>query len=137
MTIDELDTDRVNSRDYGDYHLVSQPVSHTGASLAYRVTGPNGKSFVYSGDTGYCQAIIDLAKGADVLVLECALPEGEEVEGHLTPSLAGKIAQSAGVKKLVLVHFYPEALQTDLAGSCRKTFEGEMILGRDLLHIHL
>jgi ribonuclease BN (tRNA processing enzyme) len=97
----------------------------------------SGKSFVYSGDTGPCSEIVDLARGTDLLILECSFPDGDDLEGHLTPSQAGQIARSAGVNKLLLVHFYPEVLATDVAKQCRRTYAGELILGRDLLHLHL
>ena len=70
-------------------------------------------------------------------ILDCSFPDGDEVEGHLTPSQAGKIASLAGVNKLLLVHFYPEVLATDIAKQCRRTYAGELILGSDLLHLHL
>ncbi len=108
---------------------------HSKNSIGYRVENRRGKSLVYAGDTGFCREIIDLAAGADLLILEASFPDGEEGEGHLTPSLAGRIAGLAKVKKLLLIHFYPEVLGTDIAGDCRKAYEGELILGRDLLHV--
>jgi len=71
------------------------------------------------------------------LILECSLPDGMEVEGHLTPSLAGKLADMANVRKVVLTHFYPECLKTDIETQCRKTFSGDLILGKDLLEISI
>ena len=135
MDIEELDNRKPEKRVYKNFNIISQPTKHTPHSLAYRMEGENGKSFVYSGDTGFCNEIIELAKGVDLLILECSFPDGQDVEGHLTPSKAGRIASLAGVKKLLLIHFYPEVLATDIAGQCRNTYAGELILGRDLLHI--
>jgi len=59
------------------------------------------------------------------------------VEGHLTPSLAGRMAHLAGVKRLVLTHFYPECLKTDIAAQCRRTWHGELTLAEDLLQIQI
>ena len=39
-------------------------------SLAYRLDA-NGKSIVFTGDSGPCQAITELARGADVMVMHC------------------------------------------------------------------
>jgi len=58
-----------------------------------------------------------------------------EMGGHLTPSSAGRMAALAGAKRLVLTHFYPECLGTDIADQCRKTYDGKLILARDLLAI--
>lgn len=135
LTVDERKTEERETRRYADLTVISQPVSHTARSLAYRVEGPDGKSFVYSGDTGPCEGIISLAEGADVLILESSFPNGQEMEGHLTPFLAGRIAALAKVPRLVLLHFYPEVLKTDIAPQCRKSFTGELILARDLLSL--
>lgn len=137
MEIEELDTQNPEKRGYKNFNIISQPTNHTPHSLAYRVESPSGKSFVYSGDTGFCTEIVGLARGADLLILECSFPDAEEAEGHLTPSLAGRIASLAGVKKLMLLHFYPEVLATNIARQCRKTYTGELILGSDLLNLQI
>ncbi len=136
MDIEEFAIGKITQRDYDDFRIISCPTNHTSHSIAYRVE-TSGKTFVYSGDTGYCDDIVTLAEKADTLVLECALPDGNEMEGHLTPSLAGKIATLANVKQLLLTHFYPECLATDIESQCRKTFQGELVLGRDLLKIRI
>jgi ribonuclease BN (tRNA processing enzyme) len=87
----------------------------------------------YSGDTDFCENAVILARGADLFICESALPDGMKVEGHLTPSLAGKIATEAGVKKLLLTHFYPECESVDIEAQCRKTYNGPLILASDLM----
>ena len=133
LTIEELDINNSGKRSYRDFDLISGHVDHTPNSLAYRIEIKHGKSIVYSGDTGFCEEIIRLAIGADILILECAFPEGAEHRGHLTPSLAGKIATLAKTKKLVLTHFYPEVLVTDIEEECRRAYDGDLVLGSDLL----
>jgi ribonuclease BN (tRNA processing enzyme) len=135
LDIEELDTGAPGEHPFEKFRLLTGPVDHTPHSLAYRIENTRGRSFVYSGDTGFCEEIIHLARDTDLLILECASPVGREMEGHLTPSLAGRIAKQAGAKKLLLLHFYPEVLATDIARDCRKAFEGEIILGRDNLHL--
>lgn len=135
MEIEELDILKPEKRSHREYTLISQPLRHTSNSLAYRIQDERGKSLVYSGDTDLCDEIVNLAEDCDLLILECSFPEGGEVEGHLTPSQAGRVATLAGVHKLLLVHFYPEVLYTDIAKECRRTYRGELVLGRDLLHI--
>lgn len=137
MQIEELDAEETSERDYNLIKIITRPTRHTPESIAYRVGFKSGKSFVYSGDTGFCEDIVRLANGADTLILESSFPEGAEVEGHLTPTQAGAIAASAGVKKLVLVHFYPECLAADIATQCRKAYKGELILGSDFLNISI
>lgn len=112
------------------------PIKHsnTTKSIAYRIEHKN-KSLVYTGDTGYNLRAIKAAKNADFLMTECSLPK--EVEGHLTPSLAGMIAAGANVKNLILTHFYPEVLKTNIKKNCRKFFKGKIILAKDKMKIKI
>ena len=123
--------------DEGELRISCCPTRHTQESIAYRLEDSDGKKVVYSGDTGYCEEIISLARGADLLILECSFPDGKETEGHLTPTLAGKIAQAAGARRLLLTHFYPECLKTDFESRCRAAYNGELMVGRDLFRIRL
>jgi ribonuclease BN (tRNA processing enzyme) len=136
MKVDELDTKKPDERIYAEFRIQSMPIPHTPQSLAYRVTSTSsGKSFVYTGDTGFTPELADFARSCDLLITEASFPEGQETEGHLTPSEAGRIAFLAQAGKLVLTHFYPEVLSTDIVSQCRRTFDGELILGRDFLHL--
>jgi ribonuclease BN (tRNA processing enzyme) len=112
-------------------------MAHIAESVGYRIEFKNGRSMAVSGDTDYCQNMIDLASGVDVLVLECSFPEGKKVEGHLTPSLAGRIAVESRCRKLLLTHFYPICDQFDIVGQCRQVYPGQIILGEDLMRIPL
>jgi ribonuclease BN (tRNA processing enzyme) len=129
-----------NSRDshrFKDFIVESAPVEHNEESIAYRVTNAGGYSVVYSGDTDYSENLVTLAKKADLLICESALPDDKGVKGHLTPSLAGEIATRAGVGKLVLTHFYPECDRVDIEQECRKTYCGALVLAEDLLRLEV
>jgi ribonuclease BN (tRNA processing enzyme) len=130
----ELNELKAGTVDFGAWRLTARPVPHTDVSLAYRIEADHG-SVVYSGDTDYSEDLIRLAKGADLLILECAFPEGQKVTGHLTPSLAGEIAAQAGVKRLLLTHFSPACVGHDLVSACQKLFPGEILLARDLMRL--
>lgn len=137
LKISELDTTGRDHLDCGIFDVDSLPMDHTNMSLAYRITGTDGRSVVYSGDTDFCDNLVTLAKGVDVLICESALPDEMKVAGHLTPSLAGRIATQAGVKKLVITHFYPECDAVDVAEQCRKTYHGPLVLAEDLMEIEI
>lgn len=129
-----------NSRDshrFQDFMVESAPMEHNEESIAYRITDAGGYSVVYSGDTEYNENLITLAKKADLLICESALPDDKGVKGHLTPSLAGEIATQAEVAKLVLTHFYPACDQVDIEQECRKTYSGVLVLAEDLLRIEV
>ena len=83
-------------------------VAHTPQSLAYRFTGPTGRSVVVTGDTEPCAEVMELAKGADIVVVECSMPDGNPVPGHMTPKGVELLARESGAGKVVATHFYPD-----------------------------
>ena len=135
MSTEELKTGQKDSREFDGFKIYSAPVNHTPQSLGFRIEDNSGKSIAYSGDTGYCEEIVDLARGADLLILECSFPDEEAIAGHLTPSEAGDIATRAGAKKLLLTHFYPEILTTNIEAQCRKTYQGDLVLATDFMSL--
>jgi ribonuclease BN (tRNA processing enzyme) len=137
LEIIEMDNTRHDTRRFDGFTVESMPVLHQDESIAIRITSASGRSLVYSGDTDYSENLISLARDADLLICESALPDQLKVEGHLTPSLAGEIAARANVRKLVLTHFYPECEQVDIKTECRKTFDGALVLAEDLMRIDL
>lgn len=137
VNIVEMDNKEKDSISFSDFTVKSIPVEHSDESIAYRITGSGGKSVVYSGDTDFSDNLVTLAKNADILICESALPDELKVAGHLTPSLAGLIARQANVKKLVLTHFYPECDHVDIEKQCSKTWYGPLVLAEDLMKIEL
>ena len=126
------------------------PIEH---SFAYRFDTAN-RSIVISGDTNYSEAVVKLARGADVLVHEVLhrpfweradAPQTPEIRRHIIASHTdaedlGRLATAAGVKTLVLTHFVPSeptgAVPDDVwLAAARRHFKGEVILGRDLLEV--
>lgn len=125
----------------GDYEVGAatvraRHVQHTPQSLAYRVEY-EGKSAVFTGDVDYCEAIVELAADTDVLICECSHPNAMKVAGHCSPATAGRIATEAGVRRLVLTHFYPpcDAAGVDIAAEARAAFTGDLLLGEDLMRV--
>jgi ribonuclease BN (tRNA processing enzyme) len=113
------------------------PVRHGPPAIAYEIKDASGKRLVYSGDTEYCEELAAFAKDADLLVLECSFPEGEERPGHLTPSEAGRIAGQASCRRLLLTHFYPACRGQDLLTPCRNHYDGPITLAEDGMVIQL
>lgn len=70
------------------------------------------------GDTRYCQAAVDLAKDADVLVHEATFDEQTaklaSIYGHATNEEAALVAKQAGVKQLFMNHISARFLPNDL-----------------------
>ncbi len=133
----EMDTRGRDRLELGRATVETVPVEHTPESIAFRVTSPGGKSLVYSGDTGYSESLVELSRDTDLMVCESAFPETHKVSGHLTPAEAGEIARRAGVRRLVLTHFYPQCEAADMEAECRRTYAGPLTLAEDLMVFEL
>ncbi|MDT8435966.1 MAG: ribonuclease Z [Gemmatimonadota bacterium] len=90
----------------GAVTLRGQPVPHTAESQALRLAGGPG-TIVYTGDTGPCPELASFARGADLLVCECALPDSHAVDNHLSPASVAAVAAGAAPGLLLLTHVYP------------------------------
>ena len=126
------------------------PIQH---SFAYRFDTAD-RAIVISGDTRYSEAVVALARGADVLVHEVVsrefwerpdAPQPPDVVRHILASHTdaadvGRVAASAGVGMVVLSHYVP----TEGAGAptadqwiarVRRHFKGRIIAGKDLMEL--
>ncbi len=89
-----------------------------------------GRSLVYSGDTGPCQGLVDLAQRADVLLCEATWPhhEGAPAGLHLSGRQAGEHAAAAGVGRLLITHV-PAWFDGDtMLGEAKAAFDGPVEL---------
>ncbi len=120
----------------GVFEAMITPVKHNPESLAIRLE-KDGKFLVYSGDTGYCEELINLAKGADVAIFECSNSLDYKVEHHLGPEEVADIAERAKVKKLVVSHLYPHSEWEGLKNYIEKYFSGEVIIAEDFMNLEV
>lgn len=83
-------------------------VVHPVPAYALRVEA-DGAVLTYSGDTGPCDALVEAAKGADLLLCEAAFQTGgrNPSDLHLTGADAAAAAAAAGAGRLVLTHIPP------------------------------
>lgn len=118
-------------------------------SFAFRFDTEQG-SVVFSGDTGPCQNLVRLARDADVLVHEVIdaawvdelfpppLDASTEalkhhlLSAHTSIEDAGKIAQQAGARTLVLSHVIPHNVSDDRLRGAGRHYSGRVVPGRDL-----
>ncbi len=123
-------------------------------SFGYRFDAAD-RSIVISGDTTPSDNLIRLARGADVLVHDALYVPGVDrlaarvpnaaalkqsiLSHHTTAEDAGRVAQEAGVKMLVLSHLVPPddpAITDEMwIDAARKYFRGPIVVGKDLLEI--
>ena len=116
--------------DLGGATLACTKVPHTPESIAYSIVeGPH--RLVYSGDTGFDQPFAEWARGCDLLVLECSLPQSMAIPEHLTPEQCGEIARLAEPRLLALTHLYPPVETVDVAALVAAKFGGPLVIAHD------
>lgn len=101
-----------------------------------------GRKIAYCTDTIYCEAAIELARDADVLIHEATFAHQDAEmayqRSHSTSTMAAQVALQANAKQLFLTHFSPRyapgnALQLDnLLQEARSIFPNTKI-ARDFL----
>ena len=91
-----------------DLEAVSFDTPHTDESRAIQLRDGNGKTLVYSADTGFTKALGSFAMGVDLFVLECSFFENKPVDTHLILEEAISLARYSKAKKVLLTHLYSE-----------------------------
>jgi ribonuclease BN (tRNA processing enzyme) len=100
-------------------------------TLAYRVE-TRGMSVVFSSDqTGTNPKFVPFAKGANVLIMHLAIAAGATSPLHAAPAVVGRIAQDAGVGRLIVSHIGQFDLDPALA-ELKKAYAGPLTIGADL-----
>jgi ribonuclease BN (tRNA processing enzyme) len=113
----------------GPFTITAGEVVHPITAYGMRVEA-DGAVLVYSGDTGPCQELVDLAQRADLLLAEAAFVESgtNPVDLHMTGKQAGAAAAEAGVSRLVLTHVPPWHDPEIARGEAAEVFEGPIDL---------
>jgi len=110
----------------GALNVLPRLVCHPTESYGMRFTDPSGATLVYSGDTGYCDELIELATGADVFLCEASWThEADRPPNlHLSGTEAGRVAAKAGVHELLLTHIPPWTSREDVISEAKAEFDG-------------
>lgn len=104
----------------GDLTISPDPRGHYVPAWSMSIVGPDGERVVYAGDMGPSDDLIELARGAELLILEATLDTSEFDDikrGHLTTEEAIDHVVRSGVPRGVLVH-YPIEQRDRIAAAC-------------------
>ena len=123
----------------GALTLTFAPVRHYAPAHGMRIQGVS--TLAYSSDTAPCPELLDLARGADALLCEAALDDAAQEppdrRGHMSPAEAGGLAAEAGVRLLLLSHFWPGADRAAAARSAANVFSGDVQPLRDMEEVSI
>ena len=131
-----------------DWEVTAAPAEHVQPyldSLAYRFDSPEG-TIVFTGDTEPCQSVVDLARDADAMLCMCwddqeIMERNGEAPRQCGTTGAARMAQEAGVKKLVLVHIGPHLsghgpMEKGI-GDIKKIYDGQLVFSDELMHFDI
>jgi len=114
-------------------------------SLAYRVDTAQG-SIVFAGDTGPCDSLDRLAKGADVFVANCwdhqdTMDANGEASGQTGTRDAANMASTAQAQTLILTHSGQQLARPGGrekgVGEIARIYDGRVIFAEELMHFDL
>ena len=131
-----------------DWQVTAAPAEHVQPyldSLAYRLDSAAG-SVVFTGDTQPCRSVVELARGADMMLCMCwddqeRMAANGEVVGQCGTTGAAEMAREAGVRRLVLVHVGPHLAahgpMEKGIGDVRRIYDGEIVFAEELMSLGL
>jgi len=145
--VDITEVDGDSTFDINGVTITTTEVPHTIHTQAYKFE-VDGQSIVVTGDLKYSKALIELAEGVDLLIIDSGSiisvgSDGKRAlksfpdNAHASLSEVAEMAQQAGVKKLVLTHIGGDIDSEAEIDEIKKLFDGEVIIGSDLLNIDL
>lgn len=122
----------------GPFTILPTRVVHPVPAYGLRVES-GGRTLAYSGDTGPCTELVDLARDADLLLAEAAFQDGvvNPTDLHLTGVDAGRAASKAAVGRLLLTHIPPWHDREVALAEARTQFDGQVELASTGRHYHL
>jgi ribonuclease BN (tRNA processing enzyme) len=123
----------------GPFAVETALLPHPRPNAGLRIT-TGGATLVYTGDCGPSDALVRLARGANLLLAEAsyAAEVPPELVGALSSATdAGRQAAAAGVGRLVLTHLMPATDPDAAAAAARRSFAGPIDVARPGLVIDL
>ncbi len=133
INISELEA--FGTKKFNDFSLTTKPMKHRPSSIGLRIEA-NGKSVLFTGDTEENENLVELAKNADLVVIDCNYAT-KKAEGHLNAVQIGKIVSKANAKAVLLTHFDPETEKEDLEALVSKNFKGVVYVAKDLMQVNV
>lgn len=122
----------------GELSVTVRYVKHALPAVGFRVEA-NGTTLCYTGDTGPCEAVTELARGADVLLCESTFTSEltGKVPGHMFAVEAGRLAREAAAGRLLLTHVWPTLSEKAAVEDAGTEFDGPVEAAYESLTLQL
>jgi ribonuclease BN (tRNA processing enzyme) len=113
----------------GPFSVTTRHMNHPVETFGFRISH-NGSTLAYSADTGPTDELVELARGADLLLCEASFPEADGLPPnlHLTARQAASHAARAGVRELIVTHLVPWNSREQVLAEAADAFPGPVSL---------
>lgn len=104
----------------GPLTVIPHAVGHYVPAWSMEITGPSGERVIYAGDMGPSEMVVDLARDAELLILEATLETrltDDARRGHIDTGEAIDHVRRANARQGILVHYHSERRAT-IAAEC-------------------
>lgn len=117
---------------FGDIKITFSENIHAIPSFAVKIYDGE-QTFVYTGDTGYYDKLVDFAEKSHILLSECSMFDTKPNDqfGHLSCEQAGDLAQKADVRNLVLTHLPNGAEKEQFKIKAQTKFNGNICMAHE------
>lgn len=115
----------------GPFTVEARAVDHPVPAYGLRVSA-GGRTLTYSGDTGPTPTLLDLARDADLFLVEASFRSTDDNPPslHLTGAEAGEYAAKAGVKQVVVTHLPPWHDAAEIMAEVGPAYDGPVAQAR-------
>ncbi|MEX1170152.1 MAG: MBL fold metallo-hydrolase [Chloroflexota bacterium] len=106
------------------------PVTHDGASFAFRLSPPTGRGLVYTGDCGRTEDLDPLIRPGDFLLSEVSFGPGPVPANaaHLDGPAVGSLASRTRAGRVLLTHLLMGFDENETVASARAAYGGPVAL---------
>jgi ribonuclease BN (tRNA processing enzyme) len=123
----------------GPFVVDTWALPHFVPNAGLRLTS-GGRVLAYTGDTGPCRELTDLARDADLFLAEATYPDqvpAADARYLSSARQAGEHATRAGARRLLLTHLWPGTRTAHAEAAARETYGGQVEVAREDETVHL
>lgn len=111
----------------GPFEVRAIPVAHTCEAYGFRISH-GGSTLAFTGDTSMTPTLRELADEVDTFLCEASWTDAPDRPPnlHLSGKEAGRLAEGAGVKRLLVTHIPPWSDRDEILAEARAAYRGEI-----------